>query len=121
VQRWMHAGMSVFILMILLTAIVAGGLLLLEQWTASAYQTPSSFADALLDASSVVAGGNLSGGLSETLTSRNLISGLNQPVNLYQYGMGWLMLAMLLGRVLPVTVLRRLSEQRDAPRATALI
>ena len=121
VQRWMHAGMALFVLMILLTVVVAGGLLLLEQWTASAYQTPSSFADALLDAGSVVAGGNLSGGLTETLTSRNLISGLNQPVNLYQYGMGWLMLAMLLGRVLPVTVLRRLSEHRDAPRVSALV
>ena len=121
VQRWMHAGMAVFILMVLLTMIVAGGLLLLEQWTASSYQTPSSFADAMLDASSVVAGGNLSGGLAETLTSRNLVSGMNQPVNLYQYGMTWLMVAMLIGRVLPVAVLRRLSEQRDAPRISAVV
>lgn len=112
VQRWMHAGMAVFILIVLMTVFVAGGLLLLEQWTASAYQTRSSFADAMLDASSVVAGGALSGGLAETLTSRNLISGLNQPVNLYPYGMSWLMLAMLIGRVLPVAVLRRLGETR---------
>ena len=110
--RCMHAGLGCLSLMILLTLIVAVGLLLIENWSASSYQPPPSLADALLDASSVVAGGNLSSGLTEAVTGRNLISGVRQSANLYQYGMAWLMLAMLAGRVLPLVVLRRLADSR---------
>jgi Trk-type K+ transport system membrane component len=112
--RWMHAGLACLVLMVVLTLVVAVGLLLIENWSASSYQPPPGLADALLDASSVVAGGNLSTGLTEAVTSRNLISGVRQSVNLYQYGMAWLMLAMLAGRMLPLVVLRRLGDTRVA-------
>jgi hypothetical protein len=93
-----------------LALVVALGLLLIENWTASRFQPPPTFADALLDACSAVAGGNLSGGLTESVTSRNLLSGIHQSVNLYPYGMTWLMLGMFVGRVLPLIVLRRLGD-----------
>jgi Trk-type K+ transport system membrane component len=112
VARLMHAGLACLSLTVLLTLIVAVGLLLIENWSASSYQPPPSLADALLDASSVVAGGNLSSGLIEAVTSRNLLSGIRQSANLYQYGMAWLMLAMLAGRVLPLVVLRRLADSQ---------
>jgi Trk-type K+ transport system membrane component len=108
--RWMHAGLACVLLLLLMGVVVAGGLLLLENWTASRYQPAPSLAGALLDASSVVAGGNLSSGLTEAVTSRNLLSGIRQSANLYQYGMAWLMLAMLGGRLLPLVILRRLGE-----------
>jgi Trk-type K+ transport system membrane component len=108
--RWMHAGLACLVLMVTLTLIVAAGLLLIENSAASSYEPPPTVADALLDASSVVAGGNLSSGLTEAVTGRNLISGMRQSANLYQYGMVWLMLAMLAGRVLPLVVLRRLAD-----------
>ncbi len=114
VARWMHAGLACLLLLVLLALVVAVGLLLIENWTASRYQPPPSFADALLDASSIVAGGNLSSGLTESVTSRNLLSGIRQSANLYQYGMAWLMLAMLAGRLLPLVVLRRLGSARPA-------
>lgn len=117
--RWMHAGLACLLLLVLLALIVAGGMLLIENWTASRYQPPPSFADALLDASSVVAGGNLTSGLTEAVTSRNLLSGIRQSASLYQYGMAWLMLAMLAGRMLPLVVLRRLGDTRPAPRESS--
>jgi Trk-type K+ transport system membrane component len=107
--RWMHAGLACLVLLALLALLVALGLLLIENWTASRFQPPPTFADALLDACSVVAGGNLSSGLTETVTSRNLVSGIRQSANLYQYGMIWLTLAMLAGRMLPLVILRRLA------------
>ncbi len=117
--RWMHAGLACLLLLVLLALIVAAGMLLIENWTASRYQPPPSFADALLDASSVVAGGNLTSGLTEAVTSRNLLSGIRQSASLYQYGMAWLMLAMLAGRMLPLVVLRRLGDTRPAPRESS--
>lgn len=97
----------------LLVALVAGGLLLIEQLTAAAYQLPPSFADAFLDATSAVAGGGLTTGVTAAVTSRNLSSGIQQKVDIYQYGMAWLMLAMLLGRILPVWIVA------SAPRPAA--
>jgi len=99
------------------TIIVALGLLVIEGYIGSPYQAPPTLADALVDASSAVAGGNLSSGLTATLTSANLSRGIRQSVDLYQYGMTWLMLAMFIGRVLPVLVLARLANLRfnDAP------
>jgi len=119
VHRWMHAGLACLLLLVLLALTVAAGMLLIENWTASRYQPPPSFADVLLDASSVVAGGNLSSGLTEAVTSRNLLSGIRQSADLYQYGMAWLMLAMLAGRMLPLVVLRRLGDTRPAPRESS--
>jgi Trk-type K+ transport system membrane component len=112
IARWMHAGLACFFLLALLAVIIALGLLLIENWTASRFQPAPTFADALLDASSVVAGGNLSSGLAATVTSRNLLSGIHQSADLYQYGMAWLMLAMLVGRMFPLVILRRLANAR---------
>lgn len=116
VIRWMHAGLACFFLLASLVVVVALGLLLIENWTASRFQPPPTFAGALLDACSAVAGGNLSSGLTQTVTGRNLIGGIRQSASLYQYGMMWLMLAMFAGRVLPLVVLRRLA---DAQRCAA--
>lgn len=94
-----------------LTIVTALGLLVIEAHTASRFQTPPSFADALLDASSAVNGGALSSGLVATVTSANLSSGIRQSVDLYQYGMVWLMLAMFIGRIAPVLVLTRFADR----------
>src|SRR5262249_47269855 len=51
---------------LVLTAVTAAGLLLIESQIATKYQTPPSLADALLDATSAVAGGNLTSGLAHT-------------------------------------------------------
>jgi Trk-type K+ transport system membrane component len=109
-RQLMLAGLACCFLLVLLVIVVALGLLLIESWTANAYQPPPALADALLDASSIVAGGNLSTGVVEAITGRNLISGIRQSANLYQFGMGWLMLAMLAGRMLPLIVLCRLAS-----------
>lgn len=106
--------------MVTFALVVALGLLVIETRTASRFQPPPTFGDALLDASSAVAGANLSSGLTATVTSVNLSSGMDITVDSYQYGMTWLMLAMLIGRVLPVLVLSRVADLRfnDAPPAT---
>jgi len=95
------------ILVLLLATVVALGLLIIEANVASAYQPPPSFASAFLDAASAVAGGNLSGGVCAAVTDRNLSRGIRLGVDLYQYGMVWLMAAMLAGRTLPLVVLSR--------------
>lgn len=111
--RWMLGGLACLFLLALLAVVVALGLLLIEHWTAARYQPPPTFADALLDACSIVAGGNLSSGLTETVTGRNLLGGIRQSANLFQYGMSWLMLAMMIGRLLPLVVLRRLADAQS--------
>lgn len=102
-----------------LTAICTGGVLLLDAWTASPFQSPATLADALLDSASAVGGANLSSGVTATLTARNLSSGIRNPTDQYQYGMVWLMLAMLAGRVLPLLVLARLAEPPTVARPAA--
>ncbi|MCK4341785.1 MAG: hypothetical protein KAY37_08695, partial [Phycisphaerae bacterium] len=87
-----------------------GGLLFIEASTASAYQSPPTCADALLEAASAVGGGNLSSGLTTTVTSANLSRGIHQSVDLYQYGMLWLILAMFVGRTLPIVILARCAD-----------
>lgn len=94
-----------------LVVVAALGLLIIEGWTASSYQVAPTAADALLDAASAVAGGNLTTGLTATVTGANLSRGIRQPVDLYQYGMSWLMVAMFIGRVLPVLVLARFAGE----------
>ncbi len=92
--------------------VVALGLLLIENHVAGRYNVAPSLGDALLAAASAVGGANLSSGLVETVTSANLSRGIRQDVDSYQYGMVWLMLAMWLGRVLPVIVLARVAAIR---------
>ena len=115
--RWMHAGLACVVLMILLAIVVALGLMFLENMTASAYQSAPVFADALLDSCSIAAGGNLSTGVVDTVTGRNLIRGMRQAASLYQYGMVWLMLAMIAGRMIPLMVMRRLADTHEAWRS----
>ncbi|MBU0637718.1 MAG: hypothetical protein KKB50_02545 [Planctomycetes bacterium] len=118
--RYVHAGSTCLVLLVGLAVLVALGLLWLENNTASPFQQRPTFADAFLDASSAVAGANLSSGLTATVTGENLSSGMRQSVDQYQYGMVWLMLAMLIGRTLPLLVLRRLADTEigDAPWGT---
>ena len=87
-----------------LTLIVVLGLLLIESRSGAAFQAPPTLGDAVLEAASAVGGAGLSSGLTTAVTSFRLSSGIRQNVDLYQYGMTWLMLAMFLGRVLPVLV-----------------
>lgn len=91
-----------------------GGLLLLEQITAARYQPAPSFADAFLDASAAVGGANLTTGVAQTVISPNLTAGIRLPVNLFELGMAWLMVAMLAGRVAPLLVLAWTTPRGDA-------
>lgn len=94
-------------LFLALILMVALGLLLIEAHVGSPYQSPPTLADALLDASSATCGAGLTSGLTRQLTGVNLSSGIRQPVDVYMYGMAWLMAAMFIGRVLPVLVIGR--------------
>jgi hypothetical protein len=109
-RRCLLAGSACAATFMVLALVVALGLLLIEAHTGSPYQSAPTLADALLDASSAVGGANLSSGLTATVSNRNLSSGIRQSTDLYQYGMGWLMLAMLIGRIVPVLVLARLAD-----------
>ena len=75
-------------------SLLLSALLIIEAGLGSRWELPPSFADAFLDASSAVGGANLSSGLTRSLTSAYLSSGIRQNVDEYQYGMTWLMLAM---------------------------
>jgi len=108
------AAARLLVCVVALTVVVALGMLGIERLTASRFQAPPTFADAFLDASSCVGGAALSSGLFETITSRNLVSGLQLGLNQYQVGMVWLMLAMLAGRVAPVLVLGRIAPPPPA-------
>lgn len=101
---------------VVLVGLVTAGLLLIESRTGSPFQSPPTLGDAVLDATSAVAGAGLSSGLSSSLTNVNLSTGIRQNVDLYQYGMTWLMLAMLVGRILPLLVLGCIADVfRDQP------
>lgn len=115
------AGSTLVVLMLVLTLVVAGGLLLIDDRTRSPFDHPATFAEAWLDAASAVAGGNLSSGLTARVTGENLSSGGRHPVDQYQYGMAWLMFAMTLGRFLPLFVLSRMATVRidDASRGVS--
>lgn len=107
-----------------LTLLVAVGLLAIESGIGSAYDAPPTVGDALLDAASAVSGAGLTGGLVESLTSERLSSGIQQTVDEYQYGMVWLIAAMLLGRVVPLVVVGRLAgvpSAAPAPRWPVVI
>jgi hypothetical protein len=83
------------------TVVVTLGLLLIEQKTASAFSPIPTFAAAWLDAASAIGGANLTGELTSAVTNRSLSSGIRTPSDQYQYGMSWLMVAMLIGRLAP--------------------
>jgi Trk-type K+ transport system membrane component len=116
-RRCLLAGTASAALLLILVLVIAFGLLLIESHVGSTYQSAPTFADTLLDASSAVAGANLSSGLTATVTNLNLSTGIRQSVDLYQYGMVWLMLAMFIGRVLPLLVIGHVARLRfnDAP------
>ncbi len=96
-----------------LLLIGALGLLILYNVSASPYQAARTFADALLDAASAVAGGGLTSGMTADLLDPNLSSGMHSPVDRYQYGAAWLMLLMLAGRIVPLWLLA--CEARRGP------
>lgn len=100
-----RAALRCFSAIVVLVAVVALGLLLIESIVATRFQRPAAFADALLDAASATCGANLSSGLIRDLISRNLVRGLNMPFDLFYLGLIWTMLAMLVGKVLPIWIL----------------
>jgi hypothetical protein len=112
--RRAHVAAAGLLTLLALAVLCTGGVLLLDAWTASPFQSPATLADAFLDSASAVGGANLSSGVTATLTARNLSSGIRNPTDQYQYGMVWLMLAMLTGRVLPLLILARLAQPPPA-------
>ena len=109
-RRCAYAGVLSTVILCGLVLVVAIGLLGLEANTASRYETPPSFADAVLDAASAVGGGNLTSGVTATVTSASLSRGIRQSVDQYQYGLIWLMTSMFIGRILVVLVVARVSN-----------
>lgn len=89
----------------LLAVKVAILLLLIEQFTASAFQPRPTLGDALVDAAALVGGSAVSSGLLETITDNNLTSGIRVGVNWYMVGMAVGMVTMLAGRIVPIAVL----------------
>ena len=116
VRPWIRAGLSSVVWMGVLALVGALGLMLIENLTGSRFEHPPSLADALLEACSAVGGANLTTGLTARVTSSNLASGLHLPVNMYTFGMVWLMLLMLAGRMVPVVILRRVAAALSEPR-----
>jgi len=119
-RRFWLAGVACTSAVLALTLVTALGLQIIEARVASTYQAPPTFADTLLEASSATAGGGLTTGLTATITSFNLSRGIRQNVDLYQYGMSWLLAAMLLGRVLPIWVLACVAAVRWHDRPARL-
>ena len=111
-RRLRHAAITLLVWLGLATVVTALGLLLIETLTASRFTPPPALSDALLDAASAVCGGGISGGLTHAVTNEQLTHGIRLPVDLYPYGMSWLMLAMLTGRLLPVLVLLRCAARK---------
>ncbi|MBL8878784.1 MAG: hypothetical protein JNG88_06645 [Phycisphaerales bacterium] len=106
-RAWLKITRQTLIFAVLATLIVALGLLLIEQKTASAFSAIPTFADAWLDAASAIGGANLTSDLAAAVTDRSLSSGIRTPSDQYQYGMLWLMAAMLVGRITPLWILGR--------------
>jgi hypothetical protein len=108
--RLLRAALSVSGLLLLWTAVVALGLLVIEAQVGSRYAAAPTFADALVDASSAVNGAGLTSGLTAALTAPTLSSGIRLSVDLYQYGMVWMIAAMFIGRILPLIALARVAR-----------
>ncbi|MBI5865965.1 MAG: hypothetical protein HZB38_15965 [Planctomycetes bacterium] len=112
---WRVALVRTIAVLGVLTLLTALGLLAIEATVATRYQPPPTFADALLDASSVVGGGGLTSDLISTVTARNLVSGIGLGINQYQLGMLGIVIAMIIGRVAPAWALERaVSQSRGA-------
>lgn len=90
-------------------------LLILDAIVATRYSSPATLADATLDAGAAVLGGGVSGGVTATVTNRNLSAGIQQPTDLYQYGMVLLAAAMVVGRVAPLWQMNRVAARADRP------
>lgn len=105
---WVRTALSAALLTLLAGLLVLGvalGLLAIENSVSSRFQAPSTLADALLDAASAVGGASLTSGVTANVTSKNLNRGIGLPIDAYQYGMTLLMLAMFVGRLLPLLAL----------------
>ena len=98
-----------------LLLVVVLGLFAIEAHVGSPYQSPPTLGDALLEAASATCGSGLTTGLTRQLTGVTLSSGIRQPVDVYMYGMAWLMAAMFIGRVLPVLVIGRAAAADTRP------
>ncbi len=109
---WAGAAARMLLLCAMTVVLCAAGLLAIEGWFASRFQSPPTLGDALVDATSVVCGGALTTGVVETVCSRNLVRGIGLGVDQYQVGMVWIVAFLLVGRTLPLFVLRRAA--RDA-------
>lgn len=103
------AALAILLLVVLL------GLFAIEAHVGSPYQSPPTLGDALLEAASATCGSGLTTGLTRQLTGVTLSSGIRQPVDVYMYGMAWLMAAMFIGRVLPVLVIGRAAAADTRP------
>lgn len=101
-KRWAAVARRTALFAFTATVVVALGLLFIEQKTASAFTPTPTFAGAWLDAASAIGGANLTGELTAAVTSRSLSSGIRTPSDQYQYGMVWLMGAMLAGKLAPL-------------------
>jgi len=119
-RRGALAAVACVVALVSLVLVVALGLLVIEARTTTAFQSAPTLGDALLDATSAVAGGNLSSGLMATVTSANLSRGIHQSVDLYQYGLVWLLAAMFISRTLPVLILARCAAVRGDAEASRL-
>lgn len=105
------AALRVVVGLLAVTVLAALGLMLIETLTASRFQPAPTFGDALVDAASAVCGGGLTTGVTELVTSRNLVKGIGLGFDQYQVGMTWIMLCMIAGRVLPIAILSRPRER----------
>lgn len=93
--------------LLILTGTVAIGILLIDSIVGVRFGRPIQLGDALLDAASAVGGAGLGGEAVATITSRNLSTGIGHASDLYPYGMLWVMLAMVLGRLVPLWMMQR--------------
>ncbi|MCC6357855.1 MAG: hypothetical protein IT450_03860, partial [Phycisphaerales bacterium] len=109
-ERTRRLGLLSIVLLAAVCLVTVIGLLSIESLIASRYQPTPSFADALLDASSAVGGGNLSSGLTASLTNRSLVSGIGLGISQFIPGMILLALALLAGRIIPVAVFDRMGR-----------
>ncbi len=109
-ERTRRLGLLGIVLLTAVCLVTVIGLLSIESLIASRYQPTPSFADALLDASSAVGGGNLSSGLTASLTNRSLVSGIGLGISQFIPGMILLALALLAGRIIPVAVFDRMGR-----------
>lgn len=108
---WKAVATRLFIGFLLASIATAFGLILISTAVATRYQPAPTFSDAYLDACSALCGGNLTSGLTASVTGRNLVSGIGLGISFDYVGMGWLVLAMLFGRIWPLAVLSAVADR----------